>query len=72
MPSVLWSQYQMANCYSRLQISISLMLVLVIITTCGYFSHCGASLEPTVIHQKFHKGFFFPYFITEKQRGGGS
>lgn len=48
------------------------MLVLVIITTCGYFSHCGASLEPTVIHQKFHKGFFFSYFITEKQRGGGS
>lgn len=47
------------------------MLVMVIITTCGRFSHCGASLEPTVIHQKFHKGFFF-YFITEKQKGGGS
>lgn len=72
---VLWRQYQMDKCYSQLhthQISISLMLVMVIITTCGRYSHCGASLEPTVIHQKFCKGFFFFYFITEKQKGGRS
>lgn len=61
----------MAKCYSQLQISISLMLVLVIITTCGYFSHCGASLEPTVIHQKFHKGFFFPILLLKSKEGEG-